>query len=249
MNILKVAISQRHAQSLIVSGGIITPSLKKEIDMQEVKVKDIKVKSGITESGARAGQKWEMIIIIGEDGSEFTTFDTKAKEVGIGGVIELEPTLKAGKVNFSKFTIKSKGQEVSPGVHNGDDSPEKRKSIENQTRAYIISDLYKAEKLLYSDSLVTKLLAWLDELGQPLPQKAKTSEKKATIPAGDWPQLENLGQLYTRAQTFGLSPRDVHVSVGIGKGENIVDFDEAWKATAERFANSIKAAQETSKIE
>jgi len=67
----------------------------------EIKVKDIKVKTGTTSSGKNAGKPWKLIIITGEDGSEFTTFDTGAEEVGVGGVIALEPIIKAGKVNFT----------------------------------------------------------------------------------------------------------------------------------------------------
>lgn len=106
--------------------------------MQTVNVTDIKVKEGIVKSGPKTGDPWELIIIIGDDGSEFTTFDKKAKEVGIGGVIELEPVIKAGKTNFTKFNIISKGKAAAPTPGpSGGDSPEKQESIENQVRAYI----------------------------------------------------------------------------------------------------------------
>lgn len=72
--------------------------------MQKVTVSDIKIKEGM--KGDRA---WKLIIITGEDGSEFTTFDPKAAEVGVGGVIELEPVAKAGKINFTEFKILQKG--------------------------------------------------------------------------------------------------------------------------------------------
>ena len=58
--------------------------------MQQVRVKEIKSKTGKIKTGARAGQDYELIIIIAEDGSEFTTFDTGIKEVGTGGLLELE---------------------------------------------------------------------------------------------------------------------------------------------------------------
>jgi len=48
-----------------------------------------------------------------------------------------------------------------------DDSPEKRKSIEDQTRAYVIADLYKADKA--EQDLIDKLNTWLRKLGQVAP--------------------------------------------------------------------------------
>ncbi len=82
----------------------------------QVTVKDIKVKEGTTKAGANAGKLWKLIILTGQDGSEFTTFDASAQEVGIGGVIELEPVIKAGKINFTEFKIIQKGSfQTAPG--------------------------------------------------------------------------------------------------------------------------------------
>ena len=225
--------------------------------MQTVNVTDIQVKNGITESGPRAGQKWELIIIVGNDGSEFRSFDTKVKEVGIGGVMEIEPVVKDGRTNIKKFTITKKGQPValSEASSNGE-PPEKRQSIEDQTRAYIIADLFKAEKLEAGSSQVVSLLAWLDKLGTPESEKkaeapTPKAEKEAAVstPAeGEpWSRLENVGQLFTRAQSFGLSSRDVYESVGVVKPEEIIDLDEAWTATAKKFTKTIEAFQEATK--
>ncbi len=63
----------------------------------------------------------------------------------------------------------------------------------------------------------------------------------APAPTGKAPPLKTLGELYARASKFGLSPRDVLGAVEVGKGENIIDFDEAWKAAATKFAADIKA--------
>ena len=79
--------------------------------MQKVTVKDIKIREGIKNE-----KPWKLVIIIGDDGSEFTTFDAGAAEVGIGGVIELDPVIKAGKTNFTKFQILQKS---SPSSGNG----------------------------------------------------------------------------------------------------------------------------------
>lgn len=167
------------------------------------------------------------------------------------------------RLNFNINQIYVDGQPVSvkkgyPGSYGNADSPEKRKSIEDQYRAGRITELWIAGKLPDDDSLVTKLRTWLDELGSPVVEKKATppTEKKAepakstkttespSTESEDWAPLKDLGQLYTRAAKFGISTRDVCESVGVGKGEDIIDFDEAWEATAKKFAPTIKAAQE-----
>jgi len=86
----------------------------------QVTVKDIKVKEGEVKSGPKIGQHWKLIILIGEDGTEFTTFDAGAQDVGIGGIIQLEPIIKAGKINFTEFKIIQKGTaSVVAGNGNG----------------------------------------------------------------------------------------------------------------------------------
>ena len=214
--------------------------------MQIVNVTDIKIKTGITKTGPKAGDPWELIIIIGDDGSEFTTFDKAAKEVGIGGIIELEPVIKAGKTNFTKFTIKKKGQAPS-ATSTSEETPVKRQSIEDQNRAGHITNLWIAGKIKDDDLLVKKLRTWLEKLGtQEKKAESSIAKPSATLPEGeDWPPLKDLGQLFTRAQSYGLSRRDVCESAGVGKAEDIIDFDEAWAATAKRFAGAIKVAAET----
>ncbi len=85
--------------------------------MQQVKVKDIRVKTGTVKSGKNEGNPWELVIVIGEDGSEFTTFDTAVKDVGIGGTLELEAVIKNNKTNITFFKILEKGSDVpEPGA-------------------------------------------------------------------------------------------------------------------------------------
>lgn len=221
--------------------------------MQIVNVTDIKIKTGVTKTGAKAGDPWELIIIIGDDGSEFTTFDKAAKEVGIGGIIELEPVIKAGKTNFTKFTIKKKGQALAPSaISNGEETPVKRQSIEDQNRAGHITNLWIAGKITDDDSLVKKLRTWLDKLGDPVTAKKsepapETTSKQPSAEGNGAPPLKNVGELFARAAKFGLSTRDVCEAAGVGKREDIKDFDTAWVATAKKFAPAIKAVQEANK--
>ena len=120
-----------------------------------------------------------------------------------------------------------------------------RDSIESQTRAERITELWIAGKIPDEDSLIPKLRAWLGKLGSDLPGPIQDTTEEI----GEAPPLKNLGHLYTRAAKYGLSPRDILSSVKevhpeISKAEEITDLDEAWVTTAKRFASTIKAAQE-----
>ena len=75
----------------------------------------------------------------------------------------------------------------------------------------------------------------------------KTSEKETPPPGSKEapPPLKNLGELYTRAGKYGLSPRDVCQANGVGAGEEIKDLDVAWKTivNSPTYGATIKAAQ------
>ncbi len=77
--------------------------------MQKVTVGSVKTKSG---QGGKSGT-WTLVIVTGEDGAEFTSFDKKLTELGKGAVIELEPeiTTKDGKtkVNIKEWKLISEG--------------------------------------------------------------------------------------------------------------------------------------------
>ncbi len=196
--------------------------------MQTVNVTDIKVKEGITAEGARAGQKWQLVIITGDDGSEFTTFDIKAKEVGIGGVIELEPVIKNGKTNFTKFKIISKGSALaataSSSNGNRETSPEEwkekqrieRASFEGQTAfkgvielaiAYIAHDKdpRAIEEIKEPFGLA---LAWAQKRLSPSLPESLTNMPHLGRPENDSPpagQFKNVGEFFTAMKEKGLT--------------------------------------------
>ncbi len=76
---------------------------------------------------------------------------------------------------------------------------------------------------------------------------SQKSQESKQAPDTKVPSLKNLGELYTRAGKYGISPGDVCEAAGVDKGEEIIDLDEAWKATAKKFAGTITAAQEANK--
>jgi len=67
-------------------------------------------------------------------------------------------------------------------------------------------------------------------------EKQPVGEKPSKIPS-----LKNLGELYTRAAKYGLSPRDICNACGVGTGEEITDWDAAWLKTAKKFKVQIKS--------
>lgn len=153
----------------------------------EITIKDIKVKEGITKSGPNAGKPWKLIILIGQDGTEFTTFDASAQEVGIGGIIELEPIIKAGKINFTEFKIIQKGQPPVVASSNGkpdmskDDWAEKdritRRSIERQKSVDVASSISDdINKLLVNAEQIYK---WISN--DTSPDKPATQPQQGTM--------------------------------------------------------------------
>ena len=202
--------------------------------MQQIMVEEIRV----VKSKPDAEKKWELVALVA-DGTEFTSFDTAIKEVGIGGVLEFEPVFKDGKINIKKgWTIISKGQAPAPSSKfNGGDSPEKRNSIENQTRAYIIADLFKADRLKPNSSQVVKLLAWLDQLDSPV--KAEPVETTKTNPETKKEEpgtFKNLGEFLTAMNEKGLSRTqtvDELIRLKLIKDEADLpklNLNEAWEA-------------------
>ena len=81
--------------------------------MQETKFTVKSVKVGAT--GKSKHGDWELIVVTTEDGTDYTTFDTKAKTIPPGSVIEINDiTIKEGKISFKEFNIISSPTEPAP---------------------------------------------------------------------------------------------------------------------------------------
>ncbi len=212
--------------------------------MQKVKVKDIKVKTGVTKSGQNEGKPWELIIIIGEDGSEFTTFDTGAKEVGIGGVIELNPVIKAGKTNFTEFKILEKGgaaqgpQKSTNGDMTKDDWEKKQKieraSYEAQTAFKGAIELAIADKII-SLPFMDAAIAWglkkltTVELKEQLDRMPAVAQKPAPVPEtnGEIPDFKDGVELVNYALKHGYNMSQIKENLSINKPTEIKDVAAA----------------------
>jgi len=91
---------------------------------------------------------------------------------------------------------------------------------------------------------------WCHEDTKPEPQPESTGATTSPITKetkGNPPPLKNLDELLARAAKFGLSPSDVIEAFNVDKAEHIVHFDEAWLATAKKFAASIAAYRKSVK--
>jgi len=81
--------------------------------MQRVTVANIKTKTG---TGGRG--PWTLVILTGDDGAEFTSFDKALENLSKGTIIELEPeiTTKDGKtkVNIKEWKLISEGTPPAP---------------------------------------------------------------------------------------------------------------------------------------
>ena len=233
--------------------------------MQPVRVANIHSKTGVTQSGKNQGKPWELVIVTGDDGSEFTTFDLAIKEVGIGALIDIDVEIKNGKTNIKNFILKEKGTEkpaagpTAGTPFNGGDSPVKRKSIEDQNRSERITELWIAGKIPDDDALVTKLRKWLEELGQPLAQSstvaneaaalaesarvasARTNEEAFTqIGSNGTPELKNAGDLMTEAnKRWGMTASSALGILGVKTGEEITDYKAAWATLEAEFNKAV----------
>ena len=231
--------------------------------MQTVKVKDIKVKTGTVASGKNEGNPWELIIIIGEDGSEFTTFDTAIKEVGIGGTLELEAVIKKGKANITKFTIIQKGSAApAPGPNGKPDMSKEDWSEKDRLERWsrecntcFMGIMGAADKGLggaYSENfgeVFEAALAWALKHfnGTPAPApryKEKdgviTAEKPATTADADFDKLvsgsefKNVGEFLTRVtKELGITSTAICEQLGVKDVKEIADYKAAYELLKE----------------
>lgn len=219
--------------------------------MQKVTVKDIKVKEGIVKSGQNEGKPWKLIILIGDDGSEFTTFDTGAAEVGVGGIIELEPVIKAGKTNFTEFKIIQKGPISSLPNGNGGMTPEmwaekdrlEQFSRECNTCFTGIVELVKAKGVITPElkQVYDAALDWAMAHFKPPIQMTKPevkTEKKETPVVTPPPvsgEFANPGEFLTACRdNLGLNKSDVLEVMSISDISELGDLNKAYPKVAEK---------------
>lgn len=153
---------------------------------------EIEVKaSQVVKTGTNKNGPWELIRVTSVDGTEYTTFDKKAKHQGTGAIIDIgEVEIKGNKISFKEIVkVVREGQAPAAGPGNFKQDPAKIHSIESQKRADIIAQLWIADKIDDKSLEVTKLRSWLKKLG---------------IDADGWEDLESAA---TRSKATEMPPQ------------------------------------------
>lgn len=224
--------------------------------MERVTVKSTSIKRGSNEKG-----DWVNTQITPTEGRKWTGFIDGLASLKEGDVIDITEYEEGTGNKYNKI-LKYEKAAAGPVSSSETGKPDmtnemwaetqkiERDSIENQTRAERITELWIAGKIKDDDQLISKLKDWLNKLGLTPAGRPKTTadedfEALGRKPEGEGvPPLKNVGELFARAAKFGLSTRDVCEAADVGKREDITDFDAAWVLTAKKFAGTIKKVQE-----
>ncbi len=73
----------------------------------------------VVKTGTSGKGDWELIKVTSDDGTGYTTFDKKAKQLNPGAVIDADVELKEGKASFKKFEIISNPEGGAASTNGG----------------------------------------------------------------------------------------------------------------------------------
>jgi hypothetical protein len=211
--------------------------------MQELVIDRVETKKPRKEGGN------PFYVVFGKNGEEMTSFDSAVMEFGSGTVLNVEPKISGKHINIMKFEVVKKtdasthSQVVDrPSSYSNGDSPEKQKSIENQSRSDRITELLISGKLVELPSYekhIKNLDAWLLRLGNcnnvPEPP-AVTSSSASTPVTKSSPGIPASKSRFATAGEFmaavsknwGKYSDDVVVTLGIKSAGEVKDFDASW---------------------
>ncbi len=194
--------------------------------MQKVRVTDIKV-----ETGDKDGRPWERVTIIGDDGTGFTTFDTKAKGLK-GALIELEPIVKGNYVNFKKWKVLEEPTATAPVAKTDPAAAMLQIQADFKIAAVQVAGRLAAAGKINKEDIegtTNKIYAWLTSQAQTTTAKAEvegktTEETWEGMASGerDPDTIKTLGDLFTACLTdFKMQRPDVIKQLGYSKQEDI----------------------------
>ena len=229
--------------------------------MQQVIVKEVRGPLG-------KGDK-KFYAVVDDKGAEFTTFDTKIAAVTSGSVLEVELKVEGKYVNITEWKVIKEGSAPTVGgasPYNGsrrtfaeDVALEeiKRKSIEAQKRAELITNLFVAGKIDEADPLVKKLKEWLGSLeavehpvqALPTPKADVANASKApTGESGASQHFENVGAMFAKANLEGIGRTVIVKHFGIKETEvaKIVP-DDLWPLIFEQLIVPARKLEEEMK--
>lgn len=198
---------------------------------------EIEVKaSQVVKTGTNKNGPWELIRVTSADGTEYTTFDKKAKHLGAGAVIDIgEVEIKGNKISFKEIVkVVKEGQAVAVNGGGYKADPAKLASEENRSRMHAIKELWIADKFDDNSPEVIKLRKWLMDDAPKAPQpsleppqaapKDKPDDNLMDLP------IKNLGDLFTACQKhFKLIQSNTLKELGLTAKEEIADVQDAWR--------------------
>lgn len=196
--------------------------------MQKVRVTDVKVEAGKT-----GDRNWEKITITGEDGTQFTTFDTKAKGLQ-GALIELEPIVKGKYVNFEKWNVLEKPPIPIPIPESDPATARLQIQADFKIAALQVAGRLAAAGKIDEEEITTcadQIYAWLAGRTKIETQKAKaeeqTSEKAWEALGGedrDPDSIKTKGDLFTACLAdFNMQRSEVIKELGHSSQEEITE--------------------------
>jgi len=211
---------------------------------------EIKVKSSqVVKTGSNSKGDWELIKVISEDGTGYTTFDKKAKYLGTGAVVDIgEPDIKEGKISFKeviKVIKEGTGQAQAPSSNRyGQDSPEKRQSIETMNAITNVMTSYTQIAIALGEPPANLKLLWERALiwcgtripHLPLVDTPKAQPKAESVPATDpiepalaGPPFETPGQFWAAAtKRWKKTQSEIVAALNARTAKDVTDFDWSW---------------------
>ncbi len=187
--------------------------------------------------------------VLGFDGEDHISYETWSEQIAehvkVGATLDAEVeftvTESQGQTYHHNkvFQLYVDGKPVRTEQSKGnwrpqEDSPEKRKSIEDQKRSDLISQLSIADKITQENILVVKLCKWLELLGETT-QKV---DKAQPTPAGQQAQasgngFSNAGEFLSKCLVeLKLSKTQVLKQLAVADITDIKDFKAAYEMLA-----------------
>lgn len=216
--------------------------------MQEITVKEVRGPLG-------KGEK-KFFAVVDERGGEFTTFDTKVKDIAPGSRLSIEVKVQGRYVNITEWkVIEGAAPQVPAQTHvNGSPAYGKtaeqfeaeRRSTEAQTAYEGIIELIEQEAILKVDFVPGDLKELTFEwarvrLKATTLAKAAPAKKSASSPEKPAePQensFQNAGQFLTKCkEVWGMSKSEVLADPEVEKLFNASEFGKAYLLLAEKKA-------------
>lgn len=202
--------------------------------MQTITVASVEAKTFDRKDG---GGKGTFYILKDTDGNEFTSFDTKLKDMQ-GAVLDIEVKVSKGKVNIEKWVVKEEPKASASGHGEGksvDQVRLERRSIEAVAAFTGMVELIKAQVVKPGSELADLALRWarvkmgttLPSPGEP-PAKEKEAEKPAEAtglkPARDPATITTINDLYKAChEDWSMQPEAVLKELGYSQRSDIIE--------------------------